>query len=70
MVLLCLVLVPLATTLELVNVYLLQRWSYSRLMPILPVVRIGLLPTVQLALLTILTFNATRRLTHGGQRTA
>ncbi len=49
-------LVLLAVTVELVNVYVLQQWSYSRFMPIVPIIRVGLLPTVQLALLTLLTF--------------
>ncbi len=50
------VLILLATNIELVNVYVLQQWAYSELMPIVPIIRIGLLPMVQLALLTLLTF--------------
>lgn len=49
-------LVLLAIVIELVNVYVLDRWTYSHLMPVVPVLGIGLLPMVQLALLTLLAF--------------
>lgn len=51
-----LVLILLATNVELVNVYVLRQWDYSTLMPIVPIIRVGLLPMVQLALITLLTF--------------
>jgi len=54
--LLTLPLVLLAITIELVNVYVLERWTYSDLMPVAPVLGVGLFPMVQLALLTLLTF--------------
>ncbi len=49
-------LVLLALVVELTNVYVLHHWSYSELMPIVPVVEVGLVPTVQLALLTLVSF--------------
>lgn len=41
---------------EFVAVDRLGRWHYSSLMPLVPVVQVGLLPTIQLAFLTVLTF--------------
>ena len=55
-VLVSLPLVLLAISVELVNVYVLNRWSYNQRMPMVPLIDVGLLPTVQLALLTLLTF--------------
>ncbi len=54
--LLTLPLVLLAITIELVNVYVLERWTYSPFMPVVPPLGVGLFPMVQLALLTLLTF--------------
>lgn len=51
-----LTLVLLAIIIEMVAVDRLGRWQYSDLMPIVPLVQVGLLPTIQLALLTVLTF--------------
>lgn len=45
-----------AIVVEVVNVYLFRRWGYSSLMPVVPVLGVGLLPLVQLALLTLATF--------------
>lgn len=50
------VLVVVAIFVEVVNVHFLHRWAYSRLMPVVPVLGVGGLPMVQLALLTLLTF--------------
>ncbi len=61
MLLVTLPLVLLAITIELVNVYVLERWTYSDLMPVVPVVGVGLFPMVQLALLTLLTFGLVGR---------
>lgn len=55
-VLVSLPLVLLAISVELVNVYVLHRWSYNERMPMVPLLEVGLLPTVQLALLTLLAF--------------
>lgn len=49
-------LVLLAIVVEVVMVDWLGWWGYSDLMPLLPLVQVGLLPTVQLALVTLLTF--------------
>jgi hypothetical protein len=51
-----LTLVVVAILVEVVNVQLLHRWGYSSLMPVVPALGVGLLPLVQLALLTLLTF--------------
>lgn len=48
-------LVLLAMVIEFVAVDRLGRWHYSHLMPLVPVVEVGLLPTIQLAFLTLLT---------------
>ncbi len=46
----------LAIVVEMVAVDRFGLWRYSDLMPIVPLVQVGLLPTIQLALLTVLTF--------------
>lgn len=51
-----LTLVVIAILVEVVNVHLLHRWGYSPLMPVVPILGVGVLPLVQLALLTLLTF--------------
>ena len=58
-----LALIVLAIAVELVSVYVLHRWSYSDLMPIIPLLQVGLLPTVQLALLTLLSFRVVAHIT-------
>lgn len=49
-------LVLLAIIIELVSVDMLRLWGYTDAMPLVPVVNVGLFPTIQLALLTLLTF--------------
>lgn len=49
-------LVLLAMVIEFVAVDRPGRWHYRSLMPLVPVVQVGLLPTIQLAFLTLLTF--------------
>ncbi len=49
-------LVLLAMVVEFVAVDRLDRWHYSSLMPLVPVVEVGLFPTIQLAFLTVLSF--------------
>ncbi len=49
-------LVLLAMVIEFVAVDRLALWHYSCLMPLVPVIEVGLLPTIQLASLTVLTF--------------
>lgn len=49
-------LVLLAMVIEFVAVDRPALWHYSRLMPLVPVIEVGLLPTIQLASLTVLTF--------------
>lgn len=41
---------------EMKNVYFLQIWSYKELMPIIPVLNVGLTPVAQLIFTPILTF--------------
>lgn len=49
-------LVLLAMVVEVVAVERLHAWGYSAAMPLVPLVRVGLLPTVQLALTALVTF--------------
>ncbi len=55
-------LILLAISVELVNVYVLHRWSYNERMPMVPLIEVGLLPTGQLALLTLVTFGIVGRI--------
>ncbi len=41
---------------EVVNVHLLEEWDYSERMLVIPGLEVGLLPLIQLPLLTVLTF--------------
>ncbi len=46
----------IAALVEWVSVHLLRRWTYGPAMPIVPVLRIGVLPLLQLALLSPLVY--------------
>lgn len=48
-------LVILAIGVELVSVNVFGAWSYTATMPLVPLVNVGLLPTIQLATLTLIT---------------
>ena len=56
-------LVGLALIIELFSVHVLHVWSYTERMPRVPIVDVGLLPTLQLATLTLVTLLAVARLT-------
>ncbi len=45
---------------ELQNVYVVQDWSYSAAMPLLPFIPVGISPVVQLIVTPLLTFFATQ----------
>lgn len=53
--------VLLALVVELTRVYVVQHWSYSELVPIVPVVEVGLVPTMKLGLLTLGSFRIVGR---------
>lgn len=55
-------LVELAIIVEIVAVDQLQWWGYSDLMPVLPLLQVVLLPTIQLAVLTLLAFGIAGRI--------
>jgi hypothetical protein len=44
------------------NALLLQTWSYTEAMPLIPYVRVGLTPVLQMTVLLPLTFFVTQRL--------
>lgn len=51
----------LAVLIEWVAVHVMQRWSYTDAMPLLPVVDIGIVPLAQMLLLPPLIFRLVRR---------
>ena len=63
-----LALVGVAILVEIVNVHLLNRWGYSSRMPVVPILGVGLLPLIQLALLTLLTFRIVGRVLRQSER--
>lgn len=49
-------LVLIAFLVEVANVHILRRWGYGPLMPVVPILGVGALPLIQLALLTLVSF--------------
>ena len=52
----------IAVIIELSNVQIMQRWDYTSLMPVIPILNVGLVPIIQLMVLPFIVFFIVRNM--------